>query len=418
MANAMEQIKLWRAKRDSKREWLWNLDTLVQLRTITNSFVFTNGKEVPGKPLLDALHYLGYGSQGEARRAHHPESIHPELGKGGLLDGALNFFLGEWAGTDVKQRSSFLLNVDQRLSTLVMGKHLVNADGVHWKMLEKGEDISCALYGKAVGFDLPETLHGDAGVAVSTFAKQRLYSDVERRAQNPKWREEGQTPLMFMMDEMHLLIGEKEAKLISVCRSLGLSMVGATQMFESLKAKLDDENEAELLLNLFQSFIALKTSARTYEYLTKRLGTAMVVRFPRPVLGIDYRGALETFAYSPLNDPTSFYASAMHRMKVAGAGRAEVRASHGHLYGSRNQGAGLGWAGHKTQRIDEDSMLTNFNVNTGGQLEEAPLVEPAEWKSLLTGPGEALIYLHRAGYERVDFAKLPQVGPDACRKLV
>lgn len=424
LSKLLVDIAEWRERRDSPRQWKWNLDTLVRVRNITDSFQMVGGREVLGQEMEKILLDLGYGKTAlgaaveghETRKTWHRASIHPELGAGSILDGTLSYFLDQWSGLDARQRGSFLMNVDQRLLTLTRGKYLTNAKGVHWKMLETGEDITCALYGKAVGFDLPETKHGLASLAVSAFAKQRFYADIKKRAHMDDWRATGQVQVMIMIDEAHQIVGDQEAKLASESRSLGLSFNCATQTFESLEDKLGEENAAELLLAQFQNIIVLKTSPRTYRYMEERLGVTNIVRFPRPVRGIDYEGLVDTLANSPLNNPDSFYAGAYYRMKVAGAGRANVSLSHGRLYGNLNNGQGLGWSGHRTHRIDENSMLTDFDVNIGGQVVEAPLVEPTEWPALLTGPGQALIYLNRAGAPRVDFATLPNIGPNDCRK--
>lgn len=425
------QIAAWSLKRDARRQWLWNIDTLHRLKIITNTFTTAGGKDTAGPEVLDIVHYLGHwhpmavkdndgASMQTAIKAEndfrerlekHPESIHPRLGKGSSLDAALVYFLKEWPTTVDTQRKSFLLNVEERLNPLIRGDLLVNARGVNWKMLENGEDISCALRGKRVGFDLPETEHGRASVAIVALAKQRLYVDIQKRARKKNWREEGETPVLFMIDEMHRIVGKQEADLASISRSLGLSFVCATQTIESLRDQLRDENAAVLLLNQFQSFVTLKTSPRTYEYLEQRLGTATIVRFPRPVAGIDYYGALQTFAKSSLNDMDSPYASAMQKLNVMGAGRARVP-----VPGSRMLMRGFGsWQGHRTLQVDDDTMDDDFLASIGGAMEVRPLVEPEEWSALLTGPGEALVYLNRAGAPRVDFVTLPRVKPDDCR---
>ncbi len=264
----VKSLNSWKDKRDSKRHWLWNLDTLSRLRMMANSFTITNSAELYCKEFRDALQYLGYPGNGvgatpeyQARLKSHPKSIHPEIGQGSLLDGTLEFFMRGWAGLDAKQRGSFLINVDLRLSPLTRGKFLTGKSGVHWKMLETGEDISCALYGKSVGFDVPATKHGAASEAVAAFAKQRFYADVKKRAleSEESWMAKGQKPLMFMIDEAHLIVGEQEADLASISRSLHMTFVCATQAIESFITRLGDKDKALLLMSQFQSFIAMKS---------------------------------------------------------------------------------------------------------------------------------------------------------------
>src|SRR5690606_36414670 len=141
-----------------------------------------------------------------------------------------------------RQRSSFLINVQDRLQPLTRGPGLVNSKGVHWSVLEHGVDVSKCLYGASVGLDLPSSEHGEAGVYVAAFANQRVYSGLKNRAKKGgNWAGDGSTSVMIMFDEAQLLGGEQEAELMPIARSLGGRFVMATQGFESLEVQFADE---------------------------------------------------------------------------------------------------------------------------------------------------------------------------------
>lgn len=409
---AREQIEAWRQKQEQyvQRQWLWNIDTLVRLRNMVNAVVMRSGVMGPGKELMEALNELGYMAD-PVRRQRRPQTIHPEIGQGSLLDGTLEYFAKTWPQTDEKQRSSFLINVDARLLPLTRGRFLVGKTGIHWKMLEEGEDVGACLYGKSVGVDLPATLHGRAGLAITTLVKQRVYDGGSLRATRKEadWMAEGQTPLMIMLDEAHLLIGDPEANLATIARSLRLSFVVATQNYENLIARFGgDANAADQFDSAFQSFICMETSPRTYQRIRERLGLADLISFKQEAIGIDYMGALTNFALSPLNDPAHPNRAGMERLLKLGFGNPVVR-----IPAMQNRST-FGWGRAATMQLDENSMLEEMIVPIGGHRETRDVFEEQEYQALLTR-GQAIVFLKRAGYRRVDLARLNPVFADELR---
>ncbi|KAG1221473.1 hypothetical protein G6F68_020916 [Rhizopus microsporus] len=95
-----------------------------------------------------------------------------------------------------------------------------------WHSIETCEvDVSDALYGAMVGLFLPPTQFGEAGEMMMRLLKQRVMNGIKGRgAYGDKWREAlpGQTEVMLMMDEAHLLLTADHINLFSVSRSLGL----------------------------------------------------------------------------------------------------------------------------------------------------------------------------------------------------
>lgn len=407
---AIERSKYWASKALTERKWLWNIDTLSKIVVMGNQVRVVDGVPVASEDMLFALSELGYGASDE-RKQRMPESIHPELGKGTLLDGTIAYFTNTWPNAG-EQRSSWMSNVNDRIQPLSRGKYLTGKNGVHWKMLEKGEDVRSCLYWKNVGIDLPETIHGRAGLAITAFAKQCVYDEVKKRGgmKKAEWQAMGQSRVAFFYDEAQGVVGDAELQLIDISRSLEAAFICATQSYESFVDRFNDENTARKFANTFQSFFCMEASSGTYEYVKTRLGKADLITFKQRSNGIDYSGALKNYALSPLNDPEHPNRAGMESLLKRGFGKLIVRApSAPMIY------AGGKWVGNKTRQLDENSMLTDITVPVGGVLETVDVFEDQEFNSLLTR-GKAIVSLRRAGGKRIDLVKLQYVGPDELRK--
>lgn len=407
---AMERSKYWASKALTERKWLWNIDTLSKIVVMGNQVRVVDGVPVASEDMLFALSELGYGASDE-RIQRMPESIHPELGKGTLLDGTIAYFTNTWPNAG-EQRSSWMSNVNDRIQPLSRGKYLTGENGVHWKMLEKGEDVRSCLYWKNVGIDLPETIHGRAGLAITAFAKQCVYDEIKKRGGMKKadWKAMGQSRVAFFYDEAQGVVGDAELQLIDISRSLEAAFICATQSYESFVDRFNDENTARKFANTFQSFFCMEASSGTYEYVKTRLGKADLITFKQRSNGIDYSGALKNYALSPLNDPDHPNRAGMESLLKRGFGKLIVRAPAAPM-----QYVGGKWVGNKTRQLDENSMLTDITVPVGGVLETVDVFEDQEFNSLLTR-GKAIVSLRRAGGKRIDLVKLQYVWPDELRK--
>lgn len=271
-----------------------------------------------------------------------------------------------------------------------------------WHSIETGEvDVSDALYGAMVGLFLPPTQFGEAGEMMMRLLKQRVMNGIKARgAFGDKWREAlpGQTEVMLMMDEAHLLLTADDINLFSVSRSLGLMPVLATQGFESLVNAFGSVNEAELMANTMQSVIALKCSHNTHEYLEKRFGQATLTTFKQRTRGIDYQGGMNNWRHSVLNDPDHAYASAYDKMRMEGAGR---------LTASRIDAVtGRRWRIGSEDTLGQDEIARDIDMPTGGKREVQPLFLQEEYSALLEPRGHAIVALNRAGIKRIDLAEL------------
>lgn len=408
LSDVRRQKNNWKAYVEKPRQWLWNVDTFVKVCNAINAVQIKGGKWVPGTVMETILDDLGYLATKE-RASGHPNTIHPEIGRDGLLDSTLDFVVNTWPSYEPQQRSSFFINVNQRILPLTRGLYLTNSQGVHWKTLEKGLDVGRAMYGASVGVDLPETKHGDAGAVIAALVKQRIYTAVNLRASDENWRKDGQKDLMLMVDECQLAgCSDAERKILPVARSLGMCAVMATQGFESLEASMGDKTKAIQFVNTFQNMICLRSSQQTYNYMAERLGTAQMVVYEQQGVGLDMRAGVRKLANSPLNDTDHPNRAALRKMERLGAGKLVVASTMGTPTGKH-------WTGHSQMRLLDENITNHIVVPQGGTKQILPVFLPEEY-SALTIAGQAIVMLNRAGEKRVDVAVLNSIREDELRR--
>ncbi|HGM5957937.1 TPA: TraM recognition domain-containing protein [Stenotrophomonas maltophilia] len=417
-----EQIAIHRIPVSDDRQWHYTPFHHTKLLSIVE-------RVIPGSPapranakLMEVVKYLGleeadtshdeegrlayaaYLQQHRLRQESAPQTIHPDLFRPmSQLQSSLEWAFLEIPAMHPEQRQSFTLNSRGLLEKLLRGEKLrdIKTD-MPWHSIETGEvDVSDALYGAMVGLFLPPTQFGEAGEMMMRLLKQRVMNGIKARgAFGDKWREAlpGQTEVMLMMDEAHLLLTADDINLFSVSRSLGLMPVLATQGFESLVNAFGSVNEAELMANTMQSVIALKCSHNTHEYLEKRFGQATLTTFKQRTRGIDYQGGMNNWRHSVLNDPDHAYASAYDKMRMEGAGR---------LTASRIDAVtGRRWRIGSEDTLGQDEIARDIDMPTGGKREVQPLFLQEEYSALLEPRGHAIVALSRAGIKRFDLAEL------------
>ena len=417
-----EQIAIHRIPVSDDRQWHYTPFHHIKLLSIVERVIPASPAPRANAKLMEVVKYLGleeadtshdeegrlayaaYLQQHRLRQDNAPETIHPDLFRPmSQLQSSLEWAFQEIPAMHPEQRQSFTLNSRGLLEKLLRGEKLRDSKtDMPWHSIEKGEvDVSDALYGAMVGLFLPPTQFGEAGEMMMRLLKQRVMNGIKARgAFGDKWREAlpGQTEVMLMMDEAHLLLTADDINLFSVSRSLGLMPVLATQGFESLVNAFGSVNEAELMANTMQSVIALKCSHNTHEYLEKRFGQATLTTFKQRTRGIDYQGGMNNWRHSVLNDPDHAYASAYDKMRMEGAGR---------LTASRIDAVtGRRWRIGSEDTLGQDEIARDIDMPTGGKREVQPLFLQEEYSALLEPRGHAIVALNRAGIKRIDLAEL------------
>ncbi|HEL3259609.1 TPA: TraM recognition domain-containing protein [Stenotrophomonas maltophilia] len=417
-----EQIAIHRIPVSDDRQWQYTPFHHAKLLSIVERVIPASPAPRANAKLMEVVKYLGleeadtshdeegrlayaaYLQQHRLRQESAPQTIHPDLFRPmSQLQSSLEWAFLEIPAMHPEQRQSFTLNSRGLLEKLLRGEKLRDCKtDMPWHSIETGEvDVSDALYGAMVGLFLPPTQFGEAGEMMMRLLKQRVMNGIKARgAYGDKWREAlpGQTEVMLMMDEAHLLLTADDINLFSVSRSLGLMPVLATQGFESLVNAFGSVNEAELMANTMQSVIALKCSHNTHEYLEKRFGQATLTTFKQRTRGIDYQGGMNNWRHSVLNDPDHAYASAYDKMRMEGAGR---------LTASRIDAVtGRRWRIGSEDTLGQDEIARDIDMPTGGKREVQPLFLQEEYSALLEPRGHAIVALSRAGIKRIDLAEL------------
>lgn len=397
----------WADRRDEPRKFFWNPRGLMGMLYAFESVNPTaSGGGEPGEDMVARAEFLGYRVDGS--EVEMTELVHPQIVRGTLLMDSLDFMMKAWPNIAAETRSGFMSNVFYRVLPLVRGPDLKASDGTYWADIEEGVDVSQALYGKFVGINLPVVEHGDAAKLITKLVTQRVYSGIKKRPYDWKESLPGQMPVMDLADECQFIVTDEELTMAPIARSLGLMMVMLTQGFEGLEVAFGSNIKAQQLCSNLKSVCCLSASEPTYHYLTKRFGTAQVVKYEQPVSGIDFDGGLINAIHSPLNDLNHPQRSAMRKWKRMGAGRFEV---------DRVSGAGSEWKGHRALGLSDSEMNKGIRVPIGGKKVVEPIFLPEEFPALLAEQGRGILWLHRAGAPRVDVATLNYVDAADVAKL-
>lgn len=129
-------------------------------------------------------------------------------------------------------------------------------------------------YGKKIGFVLPASQLGVAGTVITALMKARLFTLIANRGlKGEKWSEDGQTPVDLFIDEAQAVMDEADLVILPQGRSLGLRAFYATQNYDNLEEKFG-EKAAAAIFESFRSVICLKSSNRTYQVISNRIGKA------------------------------------------------------------------------------------------------------------------------------------------------
>ena len=153
---------------------------------------------------------------------------------------------------------------------------------------------------------------------------------------------------------------------------------------------------------------SMRSSPKTYKFFLEKLGTAQMLSYEQPVMGLDMHGGVLALQASPLNDTDHPNRAAMRQMERQGAGKLVVQAV-------MPRGEGNGWQGHAMVNIDDSMLTKHIVVPQTGQLKIQQVFLPEEYSALLTF-GKAIVILNRAGERRIDLATMHPVYEHELRK--
>lgn len=223
---------------------------------------------------------------------------HPDfLKEGTLLNDAVNYLLMlQQEPAETKQ--NIFATFRSWISPFVQSKELRS-----WADSETSDfDFNQVVYGLKIGFVLPAAKLGVAGTVITALMKARLFTMISGRGDN--WRGLGQSPVVLFIDEAQKVIDKADQDIMPEARSLGLFCVYATQNIDNLHDALGQDGAA-VTLESFLSIICLKSSYKTYEYMSNRIGKARIWLAQSETQNLGYAATsterLKSAAFDPQN---------------------------------------------------------------------------------------------------------------------
>ncbi|MBI1331469.1 MAG: TraM recognition domain-containing protein [Armatimonadetes bacterium] len=190
------------------------------------------------------------------------------VAKDPLVSEAVSYFMNEWSVMDEKPKSGIMSHAMTWIATITAHPELLA-----WAEAKEGEDsfdLFSPLTGGRLGFLIPAHRYGRAGAVVTALLKARIYSRLKERAEG---KSTNSVPVVFLIDEAQEVATKDDATMLSIGRSLGLAMVGATQTIEGITEKLGDKAAAKWLAVYGNALSLTGRSPATDEFMAKRAGS-------------------------------------------------------------------------------------------------------------------------------------------------
>lgn len=258
--------------------------------------------------------------------------------------------------------------------------------------------IEDAMQGAKLGLLLPESRYSVGGVAISALCMRRLYDAVKARGDN--WRSlEGHKPVLLAADEVQNLLTKADLETVPVARSLGLSLLFATQNVDGLYKRLDKDGAVQMLGNLASMIALPPRTDDSNKYVTQRSGQIW------KATTYTYHGLPDAAAdlgiYSNSGVDRNMQEVMLHRQSRIGAPRLSFAIG---LWHRAWQPKPMAWL-HELV-VPDDTGSNQPLAKPTLQLALAPLVTPEELDTLLALPGTALAVLNRGRVQRRDVIRL------------
>lgn len=296
------------------------------------------------------------------------------------LAAAVEFFQYDWTAMDERTRSGIVATVQSWVAVLA-----AHGDLLRWARATPEEDeipLENFLRGGRFGLLLPAHRYGRAGTLVTALLKARAYGALKARAEG--WSKDD-SPVLFLIDEAQEVVTREDAAMLSIGRSLGLSVVAASQTTEALVERLGQETAAKWL-GTYGSVVALQgRSSQTAAFVAAKLG-------------VDWRPQMESVEGMAVR-------AALDVQVLSGAGAAARRQPTIARYANpwwRLHRASAGVLGGFKRVMFGDSATPRPVSRLGA----APVVVADELATLLAEPDTALAVLNRARAPRRDIIRL------------
>lgn len=374
---------------DVTREWRWTIKDLHRTSTLLAAAAegYT-GSKLEGH--IDGLlrdYYAGDGPRHE------------------LLIAAVQYAKVDLANIEQRERSSIISTANGWMTPLLLDERILP-----WSCAEEGFDVTQVLHGAWIGVNLPELKYNRAGKLVQGLLKRRIFNALRNR-DNLEWETKGESPVIFVIDEAHELITAADGMMLPQARSLGGRMVYATQTFESFAVAFNSELAADKFLDNFSSFVSFRSSARTYEWVSRRLGEIDAYVASEQGATIDFRFTAKLALSSPLLDPAHPMRDQLRNLRLQGAGAVDERLLRARPQFSAKDARSREVHDHNEQ-IDEMTLASlSIRPVTSGEWKRRPLLEPRDWSVYTAELGVAVAEVRRAGGRRRDIISCKDLGP-------
>ena len=216
------------------------------------------------------------GQKGEVRTSdgeyrwkamHEVKSVESSF----LIEEALQFFAKSWSGIVLdseKQFSGIMQQAESWLEPLFTHNSVAA-----WGEADEGVDITSVCNGARIGIDVPAVVYGEgAAVIIANLANQRLDSAIKKRG-NTWESDDNQKFVLKFKDEMQEILKAKtDGQMLSMGRSWGVAMVGATQSVDAMHECLSELSTNAMLGN-FNNRIAYRSTELTTNFMSESVGS-------------------------------------------------------------------------------------------------------------------------------------------------
>lgn len=303
------------------------------------------------------------------------------LDNANTTQGMAGKFVLDWFEQDERTRGNIASTLNTWLNPLALHPRLLP-----WASAEHGIDPTGVLRGEIMGLLLPETTYGDAGRMTSALIRARLYKALRERGDLSvaQQRDPQQARCLLIIDEAQEVLTEADRQTVAVARSLGLTVVIATQSVDALQSRFHGGggHEATALLDNFASFVALRSSPATYSYVCARVGKGWSKQVSSSAVSPAWQADLSAIASTAAFDPNHLHAAHYATLR-------------------RRLPRGLD---HDDTYAIEPALVT---------WKQADIITPEDWTSRLAEKFTAVALIMRAGAPRRDFIALqPQFPGD------
>jgi TraM recognition site of TraD and TraG/Type IV secretion-system coupling protein DNA-binding domain len=301
-----------------------------------------------------------------------------------MIQEAFTFYMQSWPETEPKTQSNILATLRSWVSTITAERDLLE-----WAETpphaETGIDLMACLRGGKIGFCLPSHRYGQAGAVVTALLKARLYAQLKARTETGI--PDGETSVLFLIDEAQEVATNEDATMLAIGRSLGLAVVAATQGIEGINAQLG-ETVAAKWLSIYRNVMALASrSTSTDAFVAQRAGSSWQASLER-VKGLTIRNTLA------VNACTGAIAASRRQPHIAGVIE-EVDLSASFLQ-------------RKIAEIAK-GVLPNAKDQVEVKVGIRPILEAEELQNLLAEPDTAIALVNRGRVHRRDVIRLHPV---------